>query len=134
VAKWPADQAVIRQLSHVEQFVFGAQLRKISELTPLRSVPPKITESARRQLGVHNRMLNILVTQPTLYASRIMVLAGERETTAVAQHMAVRVDVELGPDVGALIEHQTTADSTEGTPKPMGSREAKLADTVVASR
>ena len=40
----------------------------------------------------------------------------------------------FGAELNSEIEHQTTADSTDGAPKPIGSREAKMADTVGASR
>ena len=42
--------------------------------------------------------------------------------------------VLFGAELNSEIEHQTAEDSTEGAPKPMGSREAKMADTVGASR
>jgi membrane protein len=38
--------------------------------------------------------------------------------------------VLLGAELNAEIEHQTTADSTEGGDKPMGQRGARMADTV----
>jgi len=40
----------------------------------------------------------------------------------------------FGAELNSEIEHQTTADSTAGPPKPLGSREANMADTVGASR
>jgi membrane protein len=36
----------------------------------------------------------------------------------------------IGGKLNAEMEHQTARDSTEGTPKPMGARRAKMADTV----
>lgn len=39
----------------------------------------------------------------------------------------------FGAELNSEIEHQTTADSTEGDTNPIGSREAKMADTVGAS-
>jgi membrane protein len=38
--------------------------------------------------------------------------------------------VLLGAELNAEIEHQTAVDSTVGTPKPMGTRHAKMADTL----
>lgn len=40
------------------------------------------------------------------------------------------VVVLVGGKLNAEIEHQTARDTTEGTAKPMGAREAKMADTV----
>ncbi|MBM7483883.1 uncharacterized BrkB/YihY/UPF0761 family membrane protein [Bradyrhizobium sp. USDA 3686] len=40
----------------------------------------------------------------------------------------------LGAEVDAEMEHQTERDTTTGTSKPMGSRGAKVADTVGGSR
>jgi membrane protein len=39
----------------------------------------------------------------------------------------------FGAELNSEIEHQTTADSTTGGPKPMGARGAKMADSVGAS-
>jgi membrane protein len=36
----------------------------------------------------------------------------------------------LGAELDAEMEHQTTRDTTEGGPRPMGARGAKMADTV----
>jgi membrane protein len=38
----------------------------------------------------------------------------------------------VGAELNSEIEHQTTADSTTGVPKPLGARGAKMADTVGA--
>ena len=43
------------------------------------------------------------------------------------------VIVLLGADLNAEMEHQTARDSTEGTPKPLGTRGANMADHVGAS-
>ena len=40
----------------------------------------------------------------------------------------------IGAKLNAETEHQTARDSTEGSPKPMGARGAKMADTVGSSR
>jgi membrane protein len=39
----------------------------------------------------------------------------------------------FGAELNSEIEHQTTADSTTGAPKPLGARGAKMADSVGAS-
>jgi membrane protein len=36
----------------------------------------------------------------------------------------------LGAELNSEIEHQTAADTTEGSPKPLGTRGATMADTV----
>src|SRR5438067_10005758 len=36
----------------------------------------------------------------------------------------------VGGKLNAEMEHQTARDTTEGPPKPMGARQAKMADTV----
>lgn len=38
----------------------------------------------------------------------------------------------IGAKLNAEIEHQTARDSTEGAEKPLGTRRAKMADTVGA--
>lgn len=40
----------------------------------------------------------------------------------------------LGAELNAEMEHQTARDTTTGTPKPLGARRAKMADTVGAAR
>ena len=40
--------------------------------------------------------------------------------------------VLLGGELNAEMEHQTAKDTTTGTPKPMGTRRARMADTVAA--
>jgi membrane protein len=40
----------------------------------------------------------------------------------------------IGAKLNAETEHQTARDSTEGAPKPLGARGAKMADTVGPSR
>ena len=40
----------------------------------------------------------------------------------------------LGAKLNAETEHQTARDSTEGSPKPLGARGAKMADTIGSSR
>jgi membrane protein len=44
------------------------------------------------------------------------------------------VIVLLGADLNAEMEHQTARDSTQGTPKPLGTRGANMADHVGASQ
>jgi membrane protein len=41
--------------------------------------------------------------------------------------------VLFGAELNSEIEHQTTKDSTVGPPKPLGSRGARMADTVGVS-
>jgi membrane protein len=43
------------------------------------------------------------------------------------------VIVLLGAELNAEMEHQTARDSTEGMPKPLGTRGANMADHVGAS-
>jgi len=40
----------------------------------------------------------------------------------------------LGAEIDAEMEHQTVRDTTEGAPKPLGARGAKMADTVGAAQ
>ena len=40
------------------------------------------------------------------------------------------VVILIGGKLNAEMEHQTARDTTEGAPKPMGARQAKMADTV----
>ena len=40
----------------------------------------------------------------------------------------------IGGKLNAEMEHQTARDTTEGAPTPIGSRRAKMADTVGAAR
>ena len=40
----------------------------------------------------------------------------------------------IGGKLNAEMEHQTAQDSTEGAPKPLGARQARMADTVGPAR
>jgi membrane protein len=40
----------------------------------------------------------------------------------------------IGAEVDAELEHQTVRDTTAGTPKPIGTRPATIADTVGAAQ
>ena len=40
----------------------------------------------------------------------------------------------FGAELNSEIEHQTAVDTTEGAPKPLGSRGATMADTVGAAQ
>jgi membrane protein len=40
----------------------------------------------------------------------------------------------LGAELDAEIEHQTARDTTTGSPKPMGTRGARMADTFGSAR
>ena len=40
----------------------------------------------------------------------------------------------LGAELDAEMEHQTTCDTTTGSPKPLGTRGARVADTVGEAR
>jgi membrane protein len=40
----------------------------------------------------------------------------------------------LGAELDAEVEHQTARDTTTGSPKPMGTRGARMADTVGSAR
>ncbi|MEZ5789049.1 MAG: YihY/virulence factor BrkB family protein [Xanthobacteraceae bacterium] len=42
--------------------------------------------------------------------------------------------VLLGAEINAEVEHQTAADTTVGAPRPMGTREAAMADTIGAAK
>jgi membrane protein len=42
--------------------------------------------------------------------------------------------VLLGAELDAEMEHQTARDSTTGTPKPLGNRGARMADSVGAAQ
>jgi membrane protein len=42
--------------------------------------------------------------------------------------------VLLGAEIDAEMEHQTTDDTTSGSPRPIGSRGAQVADTVGDAR
>jgi membrane protein len=44
------------------------------------------------------------------------------------------IAILLGAELNAEMEHQTVRDTTTGKPKPLGSRGAKMADTVGAAR
>jgi membrane protein len=44
------------------------------------------------------------------------------------------IAILLGAELNAEMEHQTTRDTTTGAPKPMGTRGARMADTVGAAQ
>jgi membrane protein len=52
---------------------------------------------------------------------------------AIGLMMWMRISdiIVLCAELNSEIEHQTAFDSTEGRPKPLGSRRARMADTIV---
>ena len=51
-------------------------------------------------------------------------------STIEAAVFVVLVVILVGAELDAEMEHQTARDTTTGSPKPMGSRGAQVADTV----
>jgi hypothetical protein len=78
-------------------------------------VLPKVLEPLRRQLGVSNGVLNVLVSQIVLKRARVLMVIGKLEPAGVAQH--VRMDWEW--HLGSLAEpahHSPEPDGTHGCP------------------
>ena len=44
------------------------------------------------------------------------------------------IAILIGGEINAEIEHQTARDTTVGRPKPLGTRDAEMADTVGAAQ
>jgi hypothetical protein len=68
----------------------------------LRSLPPKIHEPRRRQLGVPDGVLDVAVAKVSLQRPGIVTFVGQRITASMAQHMRVRLESQLGLDPGSL--------------------------------
>ena len=66
------------------------------------SAPPEILEPCRRQLGISNRMLDILVPEVGLQSPRIVALVGQREPAGMPQHVGVNLDAEFGLHASTL--------------------------------
>src|SRR6516164_3215005 len=54
-----------------------------AESTAKTTLPPEISEPIRRQLGVANRVLDVLVAQVGLQSPGIMARVGQRKATSV---------------------------------------------------
>ena len=67
-----------------------------------RLAAPEILEPRRRQLGVADRVLNVLMTEVSLKRSGIVSLVGERVAAGVPEHVRVRLEAKLGPGARAL--------------------------------
>ena len=66
------------------------------------SALPEILEPRRRQLGIANRVLDILVAEVGLQGPRIVALVGQREAAGVPQHVRVGLEAEPGSLASAL--------------------------------
>ena len=62
----------------------------------VRSVLPEVAESRRGQLGVANRVLDILVAEILLDCSRIVPIVGEFVSRCMSKHVRVNRELELG--------------------------------------
>ena len=76
--------------------------------------PPKILEPIRRQLGVPNRMLDVLVPEVLLQDAGVVAIVGQLEPAGVAQH--VRVDGKRHP--GGLTEARHEVVKAERAHRP----------------
>jgi hypothetical protein len=63
---------------------------------------PKIFEPIRRQLGVTDRVLDILMAEIGLQGAGIVPFIGQREAPGVTQHVGVSLETELGSRPSAL--------------------------------
>ena len=89
----------------------------LGALQPLleRLLAPEILELRRRQFGVTNRVLNVLVPEVGLQRARIVAFAGQGVARGVPQHVRVRLEPELGLSARPL-DHAGEAGSREMAP------------------
>ena len=57
-------------------------------------VPPEVPEPVRAQLGIADRMLDVLVAEVVLQSSSIVAVIGQLEAAGMAQHVWMRLDFE----------------------------------------
>jgi len=67
------------------------------------SLSPKILESRRRQLGIPDGVLNVLVAEIGLQRPRVVASIGQCKSAGVAEHMRVRFDGQLSGSV--IVSH-----------------------------
>jgi membrane protein len=99
---------------------------------PLATSPSEIPAKGRKDIlpGVYD----------DISEHRILALAaGMTYYTILAIFPALAALVAIyglfsNPEIDAEMEHQTAHDTTEGAPKPMGVRGARMADTIGAAR
>src|ERR1700730_18441095 len=76
----------------------------------LASVLPKVLEPVRRQLGVANGVLDVLVAQVGLQRARVAAIIGELEPTGVAQHVRVHLQRSEPGHLSGTREHLIPAE------------------------
>src|SRR5262245_4945084 len=70
----------------------------------VRSASPKVLEPVRRQFGIPDRVLNVLVPEVVLQGPGVMAIVGELEPSGVAKHVRVDREWHLGGLAEALNE------------------------------
>jgi hypothetical protein len=73
-----------------------------------RSIPPKSLETIRRQRGVGNRVLDILMPKVVLDCAGVASIVGEFIAAGMAQHVGVNLEREAGLDAQPC-DHPTKA-------------------------
>src|SRR5262249_33953474 len=81
------------------------------------SVPPKVLEAVGCHFGVPNRVLDVLVTEPSLQGPGVVTIIGQFEPAGMAKH--VRVDREW--HLGGLPEALDEPMEPNGTDGPAAS-------------
>ena len=74
---------------------------------------PEILEPRRGQLGVADRVLDVLVTEVSLKRPRVVPLIRKRVSASMTQHMRVRFETQLGHCARSL-DHAGEAGRREG--------------------
>ena len=62
------------------------------------SSAPEVLKPIRRQLGIAHRVLNVLVAEPGLQRPSVVTGIGQRIAAAMAQHVRMNRERQLGPD------------------------------------
>jgi hypothetical protein len=66
------------------------------------TLPPEILEPVRRQFGVPDRVLNVLVAEIGLQRPRILAVVGQLVAARMPQHVRVSFEAEPGHLAGTL--------------------------------
>ena len=74
------------------------------------SVVPEIFEPRRRQFGIADRVLDVLMTEVSLHGARVVPRVGQREAARMTQH--VRMDLEPKVSRGSCPLHHPAKPGT----------------------
>ena len=84
-----------------------------------------------RRLRASGYDARVLIANTDRHNNRARAAEARREASGLASALPTgRVSYRTLAEINAELEHQTAKDTTEGPPKPLGTRGAKMADTI----